>query len=145
MPAGQYHILADKGSTFKLFMEYQTAGGTAVDLSSHEARMQVRRNSNNENILLFMTGTTLTSSVTGGGITGYFSPTGGVAGTGGITLNAGFTGLTGTTGGIYVQVDDVSMSNIPSGRHFYDLELIQGSDVTRIIQGRFEVTPEVTR
>lgn len=145
MPAGQYHILADGGSTFKLFMEYQTAGGTAIDLSSYEARMQVRRNSNNENILLFMTGTTLTSSVTGGGVTGYFSPTGGIAGTGGITLNASSVGNTGTTGGIYIQVDNISMSNIPSGRHFYDLEIVQGTDVTRIVQGRFEISPETTR
>lgn len=145
MPAGQYHIVADQGSTFKLFIEYQTAGSTAIDLATYSAEMQVKRNKETSNRLLYLTGTTLASAVTGGGSTGYFVGTGGIAGTGGITLNAGSTGLAGTTGGIYIKIDNVSMSNIPSGRHFYDLELIQGSDVTRIIEGRFEVTPEVTR
>ena len=51
MPAGQYHIFADQGSTFKLFVEYQTSGSTAIDLANYSADLQVRRNTSNENIL----------------------------------------------------------------------------------------------
>lgn len=82
--------------------------------------------------------------MTGGGITGDFAITGGVGGFGGITLNSSSTGAT-LTGGVNIVVDATTMTNIPSGRHLYDLELISGSEVTRIIEGRFEVSPQVSR
>ena len=148
MSAAQYNILADQGSTLKFYAEYQTSGGTGIDLNGYQAEMQVRRNSSNSDMLLFLTGTTMSHAVTGGGSTGHFSgisPDNGVAGVGGITLNAGTTGATGTSGGIYIRIDPTTMANIPVGRHLYDLELINGTDVTRIIQGRFEVEPEITR
>lgn len=153
MISGRYDIIADQGSTFKLFVEYQTAGSTAIDLFSHRAEMQVRRNSNNSGILLHLTGSGFTApAVTGGGSTGFYTPgvvgssLDGVRGTGGILLNASFTGGSGSnTGGIFIDVDAVSMSHVPTGRHLYDLELIEGNEVTRILQGRFEVEPEVTK
>ena len=153
MSAAQYNILADQGSTLKFYAEYQTSGGTGIDLNGYRAEMQVRRNSSNSDMLLFLTGTTMSHAVTGGGSTGHFSgisPDIGVVGEGGITLNAGTTGQAigtsgGVTGGIYIRIDPTTMANIPVGRHLYDLELINGTDVTRIIQGRFEVEPEVTR
>ena len=148
MPAAQYNILADQGSTFKLFVDYQTAGATAVNLNNHRAEMQVRRNSNNSGILLYLTGSGFTATaVTGGGETGFFTPgTIGIQGTGGIRLNTSYTGGSGSnTGGIYINVDALSMSNVPVGRHLYDLELINGSEVTRILQGRFEIEPEITK
>jgi hypothetical protein len=153
MPAAQYNILADQGSTFKLFVDYQTAGATAVNLNNHRAEMQVRRNSNNSGILLYLTGSGFTATaVTGGGETGFFTPgtigssLDGIQGTGGIRLNTSYTGGSGSnTGGIYINVDALSMSNVPVGRHLYDLELINGSEVTRILQGRFEIEPEITK
>ena len=145
MPAGQYHIFADQGSTFKLFLEYQTFGNTAIDLNSYIADMQVRRNSANDNLLLHFSGTTLAGAVTGGGLTGSYTGTGGVSGVGGITLNASSTGATGTTGGIFVLADATTMKNIPSGRHFYNLEVVNGSEVTRILEGRFEIDAEIVR
>ena len=145
MPAANHHIIADQGSTFKLFLEYETEGSTAIDLKSHSAQMQVRRATNSTNLLVDISGTTLIGGVTGGGSTGYFSITGGIAGTGGITLNASSTGAYGVTGGIYLEIDASTMSNIPYGRHLYDFELTLDDEVTRILEGRFEVTPEVTR
>lgn len=145
MPAANHHLTADQGSTFKLFMEYQTEGSTAIDLKNYTAHMQVRRATTTKTLLLDISGSTLGGGVTGGGNTGFFSITGGVSGSGGITLNAGSTGRSGYTGGIYVEVDATTMTNIPYGRHLYDFELITGSEVTRIMEGRFEVTPEVTR
>jgi hypothetical protein len=145
MPAGQYHIFADQGSTFKLFVEYQTSGNTAIDLKNYSANLQVRRNSLNENVLLHFSGTTLAGAVTGGGSTGSYTGTGGIAGSGGITLNSGPTGATGYTGGIFILADATTMKNIPSGRHFYNLELTNNSEVSRILEGRFEVDSEVVR
>lgn len=145
MPAGQYHIFADQGSTFKLFVEYQTSGSTAIDLANYSADLQVRRNTSNENILLHFSGTTLAGAVTGGGSTGSYTGTGGIAGSGGITLNGNSAGATGYTGGIFILADATTMKNIPSGRHFYNLEVINGSEVTRILEGRFEIDAEIVR
>ena len=146
MVAGRHDIIADQGSTFKFFAEYQTEGATAVDLDGYTAEMHVRRYSGDEELLLAISGGTYGGGVTGGGSTGHFYITAGVAGTGGITTNGGSTnGFKGYTGGIFISVNSKTMKNVPSGKHFYDLELIKGSEVTRILDGRFEVNDEVTR
>lgn len=149
MPAGEYNITVDRGSTFKFHVTFYNSSETVVDLETYSASMQVRKSYTTENILLSVTGSTGDSNkgVVGGGSTGYFTGTGGVAGIGGIELNSSIAGVIGTTGGIFMSVDHVTMQNMPAGRHFYDMELTNLSDntVTRILQGRFEVEAEVTR
>ncbi len=49
------------------------------------------------------------------------------------------------SGGVLIEIDSTSTNNVPSGRHFYDLELNSGTSVVRFIQGRFEVNGSVTR
>ena len=56
----------------------------------------------------------------------------------GITLGA-------SAGTITILIDPSSTMNIPAGDYVYDLELITGSNVYRLIEGKFIVTPEVTR
>ena len=65
-------------------------------------------------------------------------------------VNATYTGgqsagMSGSTGGIYVVADPTTISNVPEGNHFYDLELIQGNTIFRLVQGRFEVKGNTTR
>ena len=145
MPSSNYDISVDQGSTLRLFVEYQTIGSTGIDLNSYSASMQVRRTYNDTDILLFMTGTTLAGGVTGGGSTGEFVLGSGVSGTGGVLLNRSSTGGSGYTGGIYIDADATTMANIPAGRHLYDLELDLDGVITKILKGRFEVHPEITR
>lgn len=145
MVAGRHDIIADQGSTFKFFAEYQTEGATAVSLRGYTAQMQVRRYSGDDELLISISGGTYGGGVTGGGSTGHFYITAGVAGTGGITTNGGDGGSGGYTGGIFIFVNSETMKNVPAGRHLYDLELIKGSEVTRILDGRFEVNDEITR
>ena len=92
--------------------------------------------------------------VVGGGNTGYFTGPGfglpegatgdliGVIGTGGITLN-----YAGVTGSLRIEIDAETTANIPSGRHFYDLDVRNKETgfVDKIITGTFEVLSEVTR
>lgn len=151
MAASNYDIAVDQGSTFRLFVEYQTSGSTGIDLNGYVASMQVRRTYSDDQVILSLSGTTLpnASAVTGGGSPGEFSPgvggTGGVSGTGGILLNGNATGATGYTGGVFIDVDAVTMATVPHGRHLYDLELNSDGVITKLIKGRFEVAPEVTR
>ena len=139
--AADYTITHDKGTTFKFHALYKSATGGAINLAGQSARMQVRRSPDDTQLALFITG----SGVTGGGSTGEFAVGAGVGGTGGITLNGSNSGAAGTTGGIYVEFDAETSANLPTGRMFYDFELVDGEEITRIIQGRFEATTNITR
>jgi len=150
MAAGEFNILADQGSNYVLYFVYEENDGTAIDLSTYTGRMQVRRSPFSSDILVFASGNTASGGITGGGSTGYYNPSTetGVAGTGTLLINAssgGLTGPSGTTGGVYISFDATTMTNIPHGRHVYDVELVAGSSVTSVLRGRFEVRPEVTR
>lgn len=60
------------------------------------------------------------------------------------TLNAGIT-LIGAAGNIVLAIDASYTSKLASGSYVYDLELTSGSgNVTRLLEGQFVVTPEVT-
>jgi hypothetical protein len=60
------------------------------------------------------------------------------------TLNAGIT-LGGAAGTIVVTIDADYTSKLTSGNYVYDLELTSSSNVvTRLLEGQFTVTPEVT-
>lgn len=149
MPSGNFNIVADQGSLFSFFIEYQDSGENAINLNGYTAEMQVRR-SVIANEMLLQVGV---SGCTAGGVTGHFtSSTGGSAGFGGITLNGSSAdgtrttnSVAGHTGGIFINVDHASMSAIPAGTHFYDIELFGSTGPERILSGRFEVLPEVTR
>lgn len=53
--------------------------------------------------------------------------------------------LGGDTGTVTVQIAASVMENISAQQYVYDLELVNGATVTRIIEGSFIVKPEVTR
>ena len=141
--AATYTITHDKGTTFKLYAVYKSSTGGAIDLSGQTASMQIRRSPDDTSIVLFATNT----SVTGGGSTGEFTSGSGISGVGGITLNSDPTGAnTGvTTGGIFVRFDATTSANLPTGRLFYDLELNDGGEISRLIEGRFEARANITR
>ena len=139
--AAEYTITHDKGTTFKFHALYKSATGGAIDLDGQTARMQVRRSPDDTQLVLNITG----SGVTGGGSTGEFTVGSGITGAGGITLNGSNTGGAGVTGGIFIRFDATTSSTIPTGRLFYDFELVNGDEVTRLLQGRFEATSNITR
>jgi hypothetical protein len=90
-------------------------GHRPMNLSGYTARMQVRESYDSPAYLVSLT--------TGNGIT-----------------------LGGSSGTIDLRISDVDTSNIRSGTYVYDLEIVSpDSDVMRLIQGKFKVTPEVTR
>jgi len=56
----------------------------------------------------------------------------------GITLGA-------SAGTINILVSASATTDIPAGDYVYDLEIITNSNVYRLVEGKFSVTPEVTR
>ena len=114
--AGQYDITCDAGSTLRLSLTYKDNNEEPVDLTGYGARLQVRHHYSDAEALL---------SLSDGS---------------GITIN-------GNTGVLTIEVSDALTSDLPAGRHVYDLEVFQApsGDVTRLVEGSFTVTPEVTR
>ena len=86
-----------------------------VDLTTYTARMQVREK---------YTSTLVNVSLT--------------------TENGGIV-LGGESGTIDVVIDADSTAELVAKDYVYDLELVSSSVVTRLIEGKFIVTPEVTR
>jgi len=137
MPASRYDIIADQGSTFKLWMEYKYLGGTGIDLSNFQGDLQVRRSQKDDEVILYFSN----SGVTGGGVTGEFTVgVDGIAGVGGISFNTSISGGTGYTGGIFIRANYDTMKNVPQGKHFYDLKLTNtlGEKIT-LLEGAFEI------
>lgn len=115
MAAGLYDITIEQGATFTLSLTWKDSTGAPVNITGYTARMQVRENYESESTLV-----SLTSS--GGDIV-----LGGALGTIAITIAASVTQL--------LQLDEA----------VYDLELVNGATVTRLIQGKATVSREVTR
>ena len=90
-------------------------GGTALNFTGYTSRMQVRDSADASAVLLSLTN--------GSGIV-----------------------LGGTAGTIAVTVTNAQSAAIPAGSYAYDLELVSGGNqVTRLLQGAFNVSGNVTR
>lgn len=116
MAAGRYDIIVEQGATWTRTITV-TDDGTPRDLSGYTIRMQVRSKHSSETVLLEMT--------TGNGIT-----------------------ITDAAGGVFVvQLTAEQTGALPRVNGYrYDLELEDGAGVvTRLLEGRFTVSPEVTR
>lgn len=112
---GQYDILAPQGATFSEIFTYKVSG-SPVDLTSYTARMQVRKTPSSDTKVLDLTST-------GGDIV-----------------------LGGAAGTITVTVSATAMAAVTANKYRYDLELVSaGGVVTRLLEGVFLVTAEVTR
>jgi hypothetical protein len=92
-----------------------TLDNLPIDLSGYSSRLQVRQAYYSEDPII--------SLVSGSGIT-----VGGSAGT------------------IDILISSSATSQLPPGTHVYDLEIVSPSNIVdRLIEGTFNVTPEVTR
>lgn len=115
MAAGRYTIQAEQGATLTLSMTWKDPAGQVIDLTGYTARLQVRRSAT-------ASGDPLLEATEGDGIT-----------------------LGGTAGTIAIEISADAMAGLPAGDLRYDLELVSGSQVTRLIEGVFKVSPEVTK
>jgi hypothetical protein len=115
-PAGIYNIIADQGATFTRQLTWNDSTGSAVNLTGYTARMQVR------------------NSIDAAG-----------AATLSLTTENGRIVLGGTAGTITLSAEATATQAVTAGSYVYDLELVSGSTVTRLVQGSFTLRGEVTR
>lgn len=115
MAAGRYTVQAEQGATLALSLTWKDPDGNPIDLLGYTARLQVRRSAT-------ASGDPLLEATDGNGIT-----------------------LGGEDGVIAIEIPAETMADVPAGDLRYDLELDSGSQVTRLLEGVFKVSPEVTR
>lgn len=139
MPAAQYDMNLDRGSTFKVTLDLEDTANDPVDLTNYTAEMQVRRSIKDDKMVCQLT-TGWPVGCFGPGVTGEFEKGNGVTGhTGGIVLN-----YQGVTGKILIEIDSkTSYWGFEKSRLFYDLKLNNTGDnsVTSIIKGEIRSSP----
>lgn len=114
--SGTYNITCDQGATFKRTITWTNQAKTPYNLTGYTARMQVRSNVTSNTVVLELT-----------------------TGNGRITLG-------GAAGTVDLLVSAANTASLTSGLYVYDLELVSGGgEVTRLIEGNFNVRAEVTR
>lgn len=115
MAAATYNFLCEQGATLERTLQYQNELGEVIPLVGATARMQVREEITSASFIIELT-----------------------------TSNNRLS-INGALGEIDVLLTAVETAALPVGNYYYDLELVQGTFVTRLIEGRFFVKAEVTR
>jgi hypothetical protein len=115
MSAGIYNDTLDQGATYQLVVVYKNDNGTPINLTGFQAYMQLREGYES-------TVADLTLSTANGGI----------------SINA-------PLGEISITATATQTTALTSDFYLYDLELVNGSTVTRLLQGQITVNSEVTR
>jgi hypothetical protein len=114
--AGVYNITCHQGATLQRTLTWTDPAKTPINLTSYTARMHVRTVANANTTILELT--TENSRIA----------LGGTAGTVNLTVAANVT------------------ANLTPALYVYDLEVVSGGGVvTRLVEGNFNVTAEVTR
>jgi hypothetical protein len=115
MPAGIYNITAEQGATFTRVLTWRDSNDALIDLTGYTARMQVRADYASSTVVLSLT-----------------------------TENGKIT-LGGVLGTITLLVSASEMADVAGSGFVYDLEMVNGGNVRRLLQGNFTANAEVTR
>lgn len=116
MAAASHDILIEQGATFQLNLVWKDSSNVPINLTGYTARMQVRNKITDASPLLSFT--TENGAIVLGGALGTIAITGLATLTDALTVRSGV----------------------------YDLELVSPTGiVTRLVEGRATITPQVTR
>ena len=114
-PAQTYDITADQGATYSVVITYKNSNGTPINLTNYTARMQLRAS--------------------------YASTTAALS----LTTENGRIALGGALGTITLTVAAATMETLEAKTYVYDLELITGATIIRLLQGLFVNRPNATK
>ena len=126
MAAGRYSFVIEQGATTNIQINWTDASGSAIDLSGYHSRMQIRPSVQSDTIYL-----SLSSSLTADGT--------------GINLSGSNfeTPLQSGSMAIYISAD--TTTGLDFNEAYYDLEMVNGSVVTRLLEGKVKLSKNVTR
>jgi hypothetical protein len=114
--AGIYNMTIEQGATYNLDITYTTSDGNAVDLTAAEIRLGVKDQRTDQEFVLYLDN--------------------GAAG--GITITDAIAGK------FNINISAIVTAGLTFNRGVYDLEVIFGDTVVRLLKGRVLVDREVT-
>ncbi len=124
MAAGKYTFTIEQGATTDFQIDWKDSNGNPVDLTSYSARMQLR---------------------SGIGGTQYAKLTSTLLSDGsGLNLSGSNSAYPPTSGSIGVIISAASSSNFSFNEAHYDLEMVSGSYVTRLLEGKVKLSKNIT-
>jgi len=126
MAAGKYSFTIEQGATTNFEIQYKDSGSTPINLAGYSAKMQLRTALDNSTALL-----TLSSSLQPDGT--------------GLNLSGSNGNTTLLSGSIGVIISAITSSVLDFDTAVYDLELMSGSVVTRLLEGTVRLSKNVTR
>ena len=115
MSAATTNLIIDQGATWELTFTYKNSEGSPINLTGYSAALQLRTSYDAPSASLSLS-----------------SPSGGIV-------------LGGALGTIAVTATATQTGALVAGEYVYDLEITTSAKVTRLVQGRITVTPQVTR
>ena len=125
MAAGKYSFIIEQGATTNFQINWTDESGSAVNLTGYHGRMQLRTDYNSTPLISLSS--SLKSDNTGINLSGsnFITPL--------------------ASGSIGVYISAASSSALDFGEAFYDLELVKGNEVTRLLEGKVKLSKNVTR
>jgi hypothetical protein len=126
MAAGKYSFIIEQGATTDFEIVWRDGSGNRVDLTNYHARMQIRSDYGSDGTLYASLTSSLDSDGTGLNLSG----------------SNGTNPL--SSGSIGIFISAASSSAFDFGEAKYDLEVVSGSYVTRLIEGKVKLNREVT-
>jgi hypothetical protein len=127
MAAGKYNFVIEQGATTNFQIEWTDETGSPVDLSGYHARMQIRPQVEATTAFLSLSSSLSDSCGTGINLSG----------------SNNITPLQSGSIGVYISAVSSSMLNF--GEAFYDLEMVKGCEVIRLLEGKVKLSKNVTR
>jgi hypothetical protein len=111
----RYNLVCPQGSTFYQKIVYKI-DDVVVNLTTYDAKMHVREKHSSTDSIVYLS-----------------------------SLGYNATIILGNQGTIEIFIDATTTAAFYPKEYVYDLEIINGATVSRLIEGKFIVTPEVTR
>lgn len=125
MAAARYSFIIEQGATTNIQVTWQDESGS-VDLSGYGARMQLRPSATSETIYLSLSSS---QQIDGTGLN--------------MSGSDGETPVQSGSIGIYISAATSSLLNFDTA--YYDLEMVSGNEVTRLLEGQVKLSKNVTR
>jgi len=126
MAAGKYSFIIEQGATTDFEIIWKDAEGSRSDLTGYHARMQIRSDYGTNSTLYASLSSSLKADGTGLNLSG----------------SLGNNPLSSGSIGIFISAASSSTFNFNEAK--YDLEVVSGSYVTRLLEGRIKLSKEVT-
>jgi hypothetical protein len=125
MAAARYSFIVEQGATTNIQLKWEDASGS-INLSGYSGRMQIRPTIESSTVYL-----TLSSSLDADGT--------------GLNMSGsdGVTAVQSGSIGIYISATKSAQLNFETA--YYDLEMMSGNEVTRLLEGQVKLSKNVTR